>query len=332
MKYLKILLIALASLIIIFVAVNFFLPAKYHFSKSIEIRTEAVEAFNLVNTMKNWEKWSPWQEKDPKSVISYVGSESGKGASFSWKSNNDKVGNGKMTITDSKPLKSVTLDLEFEQMKGSIIEITFAEQKGKTSVTWNLKNDLNFFMRWAGFIMDKMLAPDFEKGLSNIKKICESIPALDLKIVETFVPATNLICISDSVTSMNHDEIRNKFDRAYRELADFVGQKKISIIGPPIAINIEYKTKYIFDACFPVQEDRIKDEGRVKFVIMPETKAVMGFYRGSYESIEKAYVKLMEYIQRKNLTINGYSWEKYLNDPKSVPKDKLETIIYFPIK
>jgi effector-binding domain-containing protein len=311
---------------------NFFFPAKYHYSKSIEITTEAEEAFNLVNTMKNWEKWSPWQEKDPKAVITYEGSESGKGSAFRWKSNNDKVSYGKMTIIDSKPLKSVTLNLEFEDMKGSTILITFDEQKGKTLVTWNLNSDMNFFMRWAGFMMDKMLGPDFEKGLSNIKKICESIPKLDLKIGETLVPAMNLICITDSTSHTDYNEISNSFEKAYSELGKFVGKKKLTMVGPPLAINIEYKSKYIFDACFPIKEDKVKNEGRIKFVMKPETKAVMGFYRGSYESLERVYGKLHEYIKRNNLTIDGYTWEKYLNDPMSTPKDKLETLIYFPIK
>ena len=332
MKFLKILLIALASLIVVFIAINFFFPAKYHYSKSIEIKTEAVEAFNLVNTMKNWEKWSPWQEKDPKAVITYEGSESGKGSAFRWKSNNDKVSFGKMSITDSKPFKSVTLNLEFEDMKGSTILITFDEQKGKTLVTWNLNSDMNFFMRLAGFIMDKMLGPDFEKGLSNIKKICESIPKLDLKISETFVPAMNLICITDSTSHSNPDEISQAFGKAYQELGEFLSKKKLSMVGPPLAINIEYKSQYIFDACFPIKENKVKNEGRIKFVVKPESKAILGMYTGGYESIEKAYSKLIEYCTFKKATINGFSWEQYMNDPKTTPKEKLRTNIFFPIK
>ena len=58
--------------------------------------------FDQVNDLRKWDNWSPWAKLDPAAKVSFEGAKAGTGAVFKW-SGNDKIGEGKMTVTDSSP-------------------------------------------------------------------------------------------------------------------------------------------------------------------------------------------------------------------------------------
>ena len=53
--------------------------------------------------------------------------------------------------------------------------ILTAKDSASTKLVWTFESDngLNPFSRWMGLFMDKMLGPDYEKGLANMKAYCE---------------------------------------------------------------------------------------------------------------------------------------------------------------
>ena len=69
----------------------------------------------------------------------------GAGAAYSWIGNKD-VGEGRMTITDSRPTELVRFKLEFfKPMAGtSDAEFTFKPQGNQTEVTWTMTGRNNF--------------------------------------------------------------------------------------------------------------------------------------------------------------------------------------------
>ncbi len=70
----------------------------------------------------------------------------------------------------------VVYQLEFPDMgMSSTGSVELAADAGGTKVFWVDAGDLgmNPMNRWFGLFLDGMIGPDFEKGLSNIKKIVE---------------------------------------------------------------------------------------------------------------------------------------------------------------
>ena len=99
------------------------------------------------------------------------------GAAFKW-SGNDKVGEGKMTLIESDPGKRVRIVVEFvKPFEGSSIsEFTFRPQYDGTEVVWASYGPMNFISKAMCLIMnmEKMLGPDMEKGLVQMKEAAES--------------------------------------------------------------------------------------------------------------------------------------------------------------
>ena len=67
-----------------------------------------------VNDLHNWEAWSPWLKPDPAATTAYEGPRAGTGAVFAW-SGNRSVGEGRMTITESRPHELVRFELRFHE-------------------------------------------------------------------------------------------------------------------------------------------------------------------------------------------------------------------------
>ena len=98
---LKKILIGLAVVIVVFLIVIALQPSTYSVTRSATIAAAPEAVFPHVNELKKWAAWNPWEKIDPNMKLTYEGPEAGVGASYSWAGNNE-VGEGKMTITESK--------------------------------------------------------------------------------------------------------------------------------------------------------------------------------------------------------------------------------------
>src|SRR5207248_2982956 len=101
--------------------------------------------FAQVNDFHNWEAWSPWAKLDPAVKNTFEGPPSGTGAVFKW-SGNDKVGEGSMTITDSRPNELIKIKLEFIKpfADTSDVQFDFNSEGAQTVVIWTMTGHKNF--------------------------------------------------------------------------------------------------------------------------------------------------------------------------------------------
>jgi len=152
-------------------------PSEFRIERSAVIAAPAPAVFAQVDDFHNWEAWSPWAKLDPAAKNWFEGAPSGKGAAFSWAGNN-KVGEGRMTITESRPNELIRIKLEFLKPfdATNTAEFTFRPEGERTAVTWSMYGHNNFISR-AVFLfvnMDKALGGEFEKGLASMKSAAEA--------------------------------------------------------------------------------------------------------------------------------------------------------------
>lgn len=171
--------IALIAIIGIFVIVVAFQPSDFRISRTATINAPASAVFPKVNDFHNWEDWSPWAKIDPEAVSSYGGTREGVGAIFHWKGN-EQVGEGTMTITDSRPSELIVIKLDFREPfeATNTAEFTFQEANNQTMVSWSMFGKNNFIGKAMSLVMDcdKMVGEQFEKGLSQMKSVVEGTP------------------------------------------------------------------------------------------------------------------------------------------------------------
>jgi len=160
-------------------------PDAYRVERSQRIDAPAEVVFSQLDNFKSWAAWSPWEKRDPAMKRTFEGPASGVGAGYGWQGNKE-VGQGRMTITESKPPRGgsnetahVSIRLEFIKPFASVASSEFTvkpEGDRAATVSWVMEGRNNLMGKAFGVFMnmDKMIGKDFEKGLANLKSIAEA--------------------------------------------------------------------------------------------------------------------------------------------------------------
>jgi hypothetical protein len=170
-------LIGLAVLIALFLVVVALQPSEFHVERTATIAAPQADVFARVNDLHKWEAWSPWAKLDPTAKMTFEGPEAGQGAAMTW-AGNDKLGEGKMTIIESRPSDLVKLKVDFvKPFEGtSNSEFNFKPEGDKTAVTWAMSAHHNFMEKAFCLVMNgkKMIGDDMQKGLAQMQSLLET--------------------------------------------------------------------------------------------------------------------------------------------------------------
>jgi len=146
-------------------------PSEFRITRSRTMAAPPDVVHAYVNDFHKWPEWSPWEKLDPTMKREIAGAPAGNGATYHWVGN-DKVGEGRMTITDTRPPQSLTIRLEFLKpwTATNTTQFDFAPSGAGTNVTWAMTGTNNFVAKAMCVFMDmdKMVGADFEKGLANL--------------------------------------------------------------------------------------------------------------------------------------------------------------------
>lgn len=152
-------------------------PATFRYTRRLAIAAPASVLFEQVNDLRKFQEWNPWAKVDPRCQITYSGSATGVGSSYEWKGNK-QVGEGAMTITESKPHQLIRARMDFRKPFAAThtAEFSFRPEGDQTVVSWSMFGDNNFMGKIMTTVVDcdKMVGTEFAKGLAALKSRAES--------------------------------------------------------------------------------------------------------------------------------------------------------------
>ena len=187
-------LLALAVLMGLFVIVVAMRPSDFRVTRSAAMAAQAEQVFPHVNELRNWEAWNPWGKLDPNCKMTYDGPAAGVGASYAWAGNN-KIGEGRNTITESRPSELVRFRLEFAKpMKATnTAEFTFQPEGDRTVETVLLVEDEAQVRSLVRLVLEsggyRVLEADCgERGIEVAERHPE---AIDLLLTDVVMPGMN---------------------------------------------------------------------------------------------------------------------------------------------
>ena len=177
MKTVAKILVGVGAVVVVLVIVIAVQPSQFHVARTVSVAAPAPVVFAQVNDFHKWSAWSPWARMDPAMKQAYKGAPSGAGAVYTWAGNHD-VGEGRMTITESRPSDLIRIKLEFfKPFAGvSTAEFTFKPEGQQTLVAWSMTGRTTFVTKAVHLFLsvDKMIGDNFESGLARIKSLAEA--------------------------------------------------------------------------------------------------------------------------------------------------------------
>jgi Polyketide cyclase / dehydrase and lipid transport len=147
-------------------------PSAFTVQRSLAMKAKPEYIFPFVNSFYRWTDWSPWNFLDPEMKRTYEGPVVGVGSVYAW-SGNDKVGEGRMTLEESRKNELVRIKLELTRpfASTSTTTLTIKPASEGSEVTWALEGHRDFMGKTASLFvdMDAMIGKDFEAGLATLR-------------------------------------------------------------------------------------------------------------------------------------------------------------------
>jgi len=166
-------LVALIGLLLVAAA---FKPASFRVQRSVRVAAPAERVYPHIADFRLWRSWSPWEGLDPELKRTYGGPASGKGSTYAW-DGNKKAGAGSMEMIEANEPRRVTIDLRFTRPfpAHNTTEFMLNGEGDATEVTWAMHGPQPYVMRLRTFFhgVDKLIGPDFERGLAKLKTDAE---------------------------------------------------------------------------------------------------------------------------------------------------------------
>lgn len=335
MKALKYIGLLLLTLLALFLLLGLVSTKKVHMERTTLIHAPVEMVQDVVRRFSTQKEWNPWKDYDPGMQVTLEGEDGTVGSKYSWSGNKD-VGKGYQMITNIAP-DYVGSEIVFEEPWSSKAQIgmKLAEEDGATRVTWSFDsetpfpwNAMNLFLN-----MDKLLGPDFEKGLVKLKTYIES--NVDKKyrgysIVESEQPARTFIGVRKTVAI---PQITAFFAEQFGKIHAAIQKAGIEMDGMPVGLYYTYDEKAgqtDMVAGIPVK-GKPSIPGFSTFEI-PAGLELRIDYFGAYDKMGEAHYAMEDYIKEKGLTSRVPVIEEYFSDPEMEPDTaKWLTRVIYPV-
>jgi uncharacterized protein YndB with AHSA1/START domain len=150
--------------------------AQISVTRETSIAASPGRVFDQLDDFHNWRHWSPWEDVDPDLQREYIGPAKGPGAAYAWKGNR-KAGEGRMEVLEAVDPEKVAVRVEFlKPFKSQSLSVfTLTPEGDGTHVDWTMTFSRTLVSRVMSVFTsyDKMVGPDFEKGLARLKAYAE---------------------------------------------------------------------------------------------------------------------------------------------------------------
>ncbi len=305
-------------------------------STTIDAPIEVV--FKNVQYFENQNAWSPWLEMDPEAKVTMTGEDGTVGAISAW--DGEEVGVGEQELKEIVPNERVTTELRFSEPWEATNKAQFLVSQGDdgVSVTWTLEGTTGFPMSLF-MNMDEMVGSDYEKGLANLKALCEDAAAAsDMSaVVDGFTIETSMWEAKYYVTkrdTVRWADMGSFFMDGYGELYKGLGEAGVEPAGPASAMYWTWDTvnQQTYMACaVPISSG--SSVGEMELETAAFDKALMIVNKGSYETSEAAHMAMGKYMMDKGVELAGPVMEEYVVGPNDDPDtNNWVTNIVYPVK
>lgn len=139
-------------------------------------------------------------------------------------------------------------------------------------------------------------------------------------------------------TTISLEQIQDVLGQGYGKVMEFLGRSGIQPADAPFALYRNEDMQALdIEFGFPVLTvdglaKLVEEAPELQLGELPAGKAAVALHTGPYMQLERTYTELTNWVKQQGLETNGICFERYIDDPDSIPEDKLKTEVYFLLK
>ena len=78
-------------------------------------------------------------------------------------------------------------------------------------------------------------------------------------------------------------------------------------------------------------EAPVEGDGDIEAVVIESRNCVRTIHRGPYQKVGDTYKEIVDWAEANGVELANYTMENYINDPTTVAKEDIETLILIPV-
>ena len=342
MRALKTILIIVFALAVILLILGLTGPKTTEVKRSVLVDARPETIYPMIANLKRSHEWEPWKDMEKDVKGEWSEQDGVVGAYTAWEG--DTLGKGRNEITALEENKSVTSRMEMYEPWSSVseVQLLLTPEQEATRVDWILTQKNEGMGRlFAVFMdMDKMVGPEFQLGLENLKAQAEAIEKEQAgsnvggySISSVQRPAITYV---GKRSVLKWDEMEGFFGATFGGAYGAVAAQGLAMNGYPSGIffewNEEEKTADLM-AGIPVKGDSTVQVNGFETYTVPASKMLHIAYYGAYDKSGEAHMAMSQKIEADGLVHYGNVIEEYVTDPGQEPDTaKWLTNIYYMVR
>ena len=150
---------------------------RFRYERSGVINAPAEKIFPYISDLRKGNEWSPFTGKDPNMKFNYIGDSVSPGSVMEF-NGNAQAGSGKIEMLKTIPNEVAEYKLTMIKpfFAENLVEYRLTPEGSGTRMAWIMSGDGGFLGKLMNVFIDceKLVAGDFETGISNLKRLVES--------------------------------------------------------------------------------------------------------------------------------------------------------------
>jgi hypothetical protein len=256
--------ISLLIVVVLFVMIGLFLPAKRSVSHEIETNRPMSTVTDLLGSFTRFKDWNALINHDPRMQLTISGPESGEGAKLEFASTSPQIGRGSWELVEVIPGERLVYALDTPG-SGTKKRMTFTfertgqrNQNVKITQRYSVDYGWNLFGRYAGLYVTDNVGDDIRRGLGKLSNLLATIPRFDYSAHDggfavQDMPAQNVLLANANAKRAN-DEIAVAMTNQIKWIERVMEENNLERAGPTRIVTNEFSTDtYNFDVIVPIR-------------------------------------------------------------------------------
>ena len=346
MRAIKTIFIILGAIVGLLIILGLIGPKTSVVERSTSINAPAEVIYPMVASLKTMHEWSPWKDMEKDQEVQFTGEDGAVGSVQTWAG--DTVGSGSMEVIELEANKHVGTDLRFIKPWEAQSKVDLdleADGDAATKVTWKMTQENGFMGRIMSVFMnmDKMVGPDFEKGLAKLKTMAEAkegeLAELRKKTFNGYVIETvdrpEMVYVGKRKV-VKWKDMQGYFGSTFGAAFPAVSKAGLEMSGAPSGLYYtwdEENKQADLMAGIPVAGGADTKVAGMQTAVVPAGKALFIPYTGGYHGSGKAHEAMDQMMKANGLEFRDVVIEEYVTDPMKEPDStRWLTNIFYMIK